>query len=185
MRAPATLLKAGLSAAAAVVLLTACGGSDEEPSARAGSSGSGSSSSSSSAAAGSTAPSSSDAPAGGSASSEQVAAFCSQAVTLEESVNASVEQAASDPTQLGPALQRLADQYAAVEAPPEVAGDWGTLVDGIQQLAGAASDIDVTDPAAAGQLQASLGGLEEQLTTATAGIGTYAAANCGAAAPSS
>jgi hypothetical protein len=173
MRAPATLLTAGLSAAA-VLLLTACGGSDQESSA---SSTSGSSSSSSSA--------SSSAPAQGTPSSAAAAAFCSEAVSLEQSVNATVGQASSDPTKLAPALQQLADQYAAVDAPPEIAADWGTLVDGIKQLATAAQGIDFTDPAAAQQLQAAAGGLEGQLTTATTNVSTYTAANCSTAAPSS
>jgi hypothetical protein len=176
MRAPATLLKAGLSAAAAAVLLTACGGSDAES---ASSSASSSSSSAASTTSGSSSPSASS-----SGSSEEAAAFCAEAVSLEESINATVGQASSDPTKLAPALQQLADQYAAVDAPQEIAGDWGTLVDGIGQLATAAQGIDFTDPAAAEQLQASVGGLEAQLTTATTNVSTYASANC-AAAPAS
>jgi hypothetical protein len=172
MRAPATLLTAGLSAAASLLLLTACGGSEEASSAAGSASSSAPTSSSSS-------------PAGSSAPSEEAAAFCSQAVSLEESVNATVGQASSDPTQLAPALQQLADQYAAIDAPQSIAGDWGTLVDGIQQLATAAQTIDFTDPAAAEQLQAAVGGLEDQLTTATTNVSAYAAANCPEAAPSS
>jgi hypothetical protein len=179
MRAPATLLTAGLSAAA-VLLLTACGGSDQGSSASSGSSSSGSSSSSSS-----TSSASSSAPAQGTGTRAEAAAFCSEAVSLEQSVNATVGQASSDPTKLAPALQQLADQYAAVDAPPEIAADWGTLVDGIHQLATAAQGIDFTDPSAAQQLQAAAGGLEGQLTTATTNVSTYATANCSAAAPSS
>ena len=169
MRAPAPLLTAGLSAA--LLLLTACGGSDEEASAPS-SAPSGSSSSSA------PAPSSS-------AAGEEVAAFCAQAVSLEQSVNATVAQASSDPTTLAPALQQLADQYAGVPAPQEIAGDWGTLVGGIQQLATAAQGIDFTDPSAAQQLQESVGGLEGQLTSATTNVSAYASANCSSAAPSS
>ena len=171
MRAPALLLTAGLSAA---LLLTGCGGSDEGSSAAASS---GSSSSSSAA------PSSSGSPAAGSttppsATSAEAAAFCSEAVALEQSVNATVGTASNDPTQLAPALQRLADQYAGVQAPAEIAGDWTALVDGVQQLATAAQGIDFTDPTAAQQLQAAAGGLQEQLSTATTNVSTYAAANC-------
>ena len=167
MRAPAPLLTAGLSAA--LLLLTGCGGSDE------GSSAASSSSSSSSSAA----PSTSGSPtAPASATSAEAAAFCAEAVTLEQSVNATVGTASSDPTQLPPALQRLADQYAAIEPPAEIAADWTALVDGVQQLATAAQGIDFTDPTAAQQLQAAAGGLQEQLTTATTNVSTYATANC-------
>lgn len=170
MRAPATLLTAGLSAAASVLLLTACGGSVQ------GSSASGSSS----------APTTSTSSAAGSSTpSAETAAFCSEAVALEESMNATVGRASADPTQLAPALQQLADQYAAIEAPQEIAGDWGTLVDGIQQLATATQGVDFTDPAAAEQLQTSVGGLEGQLTTATTSVSAYASANCPEAAPAS
>lgn len=166
MRAPALLLTAGLSAA---LLLTGCGGSDE------GSTAASSSGSSSSSAA----PTTSGSPAAPpSATSAEAAAFCEQAVSLEQSVNATVGTASNDPTQLAPALQQLADQYADVQAPAEIAGDWTTLVDGVQQLATAAQGIDFTDPTAAQQLQAAAGGLQEQLTTATTNVSTYATATC-------
>ena len=182
MRAPAVLLTAGLTAAS--VLLSGCGGSDEEPAASASGSASASPSSSGSSAAGSTAASSS--PAGSSAPSAEAAAFCAEAGSLEDSVNATVGTASNDPTQLAPALQQLADQYAAVDPPQEITPDWTTLVDGIQQLATAAQDIDFTDPTAAQQLQASVSGLQDQLTTATTNVSNYATANCpAAAAPSS
>jgi hypothetical protein len=168
MRAPAPLLTAGLSAA--LLLLAGCGGSDEGSSAAASSSGSSSSSA---------APTSSGSPAArSSATSPEAAAFCEEAVSLEQSVNATVGTASNDPTQLSPALQRLADQYAAVQPPAEIAGDWTTLVDGVQQLATAAQGIDFTDPTAAQQLQAAAGGLQEQLATATTNVSTYATANC-------
>ena len=167
MRAPAPLLTAGLSAA--LLLLTGCGGSDE------GSSAASSSGSSSSSAAATT----SGSPAApSSATSPEAAAFCAEAVSLEQSVNATVGTASSDPTQLPPALQRLADQYAAIEPPAEIAADWTALVDGVQQLATAAQGIDFTDPTAAQQLQTAAGGLQEQLTTATTNVSTYATANC-------
>jgi hypothetical protein len=180
MRAPALLVTTGLSAA---LLLTGCGGSDDESPAAAGSSSSVSGSSSSGSSSPSS-PSSSGAP-GSTGAPAEAAAFCSAAVSLEDAVNGAVGQAETDPTQLAPALQQLADQYADVEAPQEIAGDWGTLVNGIQQLATAAEDIDFTDPSAAEQLQASVGGLEEQLTTATTNVSTYAVANCPQAAPAS
>ncbi|WP_138756968.1 hypothetical protein [Modestobacter altitudinis] len=165
MRAPALLLTAGLSAA---LLLTGCESSDEESSAA-------SSGSSSSSAAPTSSGSSSASP---SATSAEAAAFCEQAVSLEQSVNATVGTASNDPTQLAPALQQLADQYADVQAPAEIAGDWTTLVDGVQQLATAAQGIDFTDPTAAQQLQEAAAGLQEQLTTATTNVSSYATANC-------
>jgi hypothetical protein len=173
MRAPAALLTAGLSAA--LLLLTGCGGSDEGSSAASSGSSSASSSGSSSSAAPSSSGSSTASPT---PTSAEAAAFCQEAVSLEESVNATVGTASNDPTQLAPALQRLADQYAGVQAPAEIAGDWRTLVDGVQQLATAAQGIDFTDPTAPQQLQAAAGGLEQQLTTATTNVSTYASANC-------
>jgi hypothetical protein len=172
MRAPAPVLRAGLSAAAALLLLTACGGSDETSSSAAGSSATSGGSSSAPAASGSA-----------TAGSAEATAFCAKAASLEDSVNATVGQARSDPTQLPTALQQLADQYAAVDAPAAITADWHTLVDGIQQLATAARGIDFTDPAAAEQPQASVGGLEDQLTTATANVSAYASTNCPQAAP--
>jgi hypothetical protein len=176
MRAPAILLTAGLSAA--LVLLTGCGGSDEKPAAS--SSGSGSSAAPTSP---SDAAASSSAAAPGSATSAEATAFCEQAASLEESVNATVGTASNDPTQLAPALQQLADRYAAVKPPAEIASDWATLVDGVRQLATAAQGIDFTDPSAAEQLQAAAGGLQDQLTPATTKVSNYASANCPGTSP--
>jgi hypothetical protein len=170
MRAPAPLLTAGLSAA--LLLLSGCGGSDEEPAASSASSSSSPAPTSSSSAA---APTSSP--------SAEVTAFCQEAASLEQSVNATVGTASNDPTQLAPALQQLADQYAGVHAPAEISGDWSTLVDGVRQLATAAQGIDFTRPDATQQLQAAAGGLQQQLTSATTNVSAYASANCPQTAP--
>src|SRR4051794_28078409 len=99
MRAPAALLTAGLSAA--LLLLTGCGGSDEGSSAASSAASSASSSASSSGSSASAAPSSSgSSSASPSATSAEAAAFCQQAESLEQSVNATVGTASNDPTQL-------------------------------------------------------------------------------------
>jgi hypothetical protein len=171
MRTPLLLLAAGLSAA---VALSGCGGSGDDSSESAAGSTSASPDASSSAAAGS------------SATSAEAAAFCAEAGSMRQQLDATVATADSDPTQLAPALQKWAAEYATVDAPQEIAPDWATLVGGIQQLATAAQGIDFTAPTAAQQLQASVGGLSDQISTATTNVSAYASAHCGTtAAPSS
>jgi hypothetical protein len=182
MRAPAPLLTAGLSAA--LLLLAGCGGSDEGSSAASSSSGSSSSSA---------APTTSGSPAApSSAASPDAAAFCAEAVSLEQSVNETVGTASSDPTQLPPALQRLADQYAAIEPPAEIAADWNALADGLDQIAAAFAEVDLTDPAAQQALGQKIAELQGPLDTASTNVETYLRDECGleldsgeSAAPSS
>ena len=166
MRAPTTVLRAGLSAAAAVVLLAACGGSGEGSDASAASSGS------SSAAPGSAAASS---PAG------DTAAWCDQAMALAGDLQQTLTRAGSDPTRVAPVLQQAAGKYADVQAPADIAQDWGLVVGAVQTLATAAQSIDFTAPDAGDRLAASISGQQDALNTAAGNVESYAQANCAGA----
>lgn len=175
MRAPTTVLKAGLSAAAAVVLLTACGGSDGDSNAAA------------STTAGSTASSSGAPPTGTPDNAGDTATFCSQALALSSNLTQALTAASSDPAAVAPVLQQAADQYAGVQPPAEIAQDWDLVAGAIQTLATAAQGIDFTVPGAGDQLAASISGQQSQLSTATTNVENYATTNCPApsAAPTS
>jgi hypothetical protein len=164
MRAPTTVLTAGLSAAAAVVLLAACGGSGE------GSDASASSSAGSSSAA--------SASSGSSVPSGDTAAWCDQAVALSSDLQQTLTAAGADPTQVAPVLQQAADKYAGVQAPADITQDWGLVVGAVQTLATAAQPIDFTAPDAGDQLVASISGQEDALNTAMDHVTGYAQANC-------
>jgi hypothetical protein len=165
MRAPTTVLTAGLSAAAAVVLLAACGGSVEGTDVPAAAS-----SGSSSAAPGS---SGAGAPAG------DAAAWCDQALALSSDLQHALTTAGSD--QVAPVLQQAAATYADVQAPAGIAQDWELVVGAVQTLATAAQSIDFTAPDAGDQLVASISGQEDALNTAMSHVQSYAQANCAGA----
>src|SRR3954470_12607217 len=127
MRSALTVCRTGLCAAAALVVLTACGGGDSNDS---------------SASAKSTTASSTSETTAGASSSE----FCSQAAAVQERVGATFS-GGSDPTTLPAVLQEAATQIRAIDPPEELASDWTSFADGIEQIASAAK-IDFNDQAA-------------------------------------
>ena len=143
--------------AAAVVLLSACGGSDE-----------GSSAASSSAAEPSASESSAEA---------TPSQFCTEAAAIQEKVTASFDE--QDPASLGQVLQEGATEIRAIEPPAEIADDWGALADGLEQIAGAFADVDITDPAAQQQLGQKIAELQGPLDSASTNVENYLRDECG------
>jgi hypothetical protein len=153
-----TVCRGGLSVAAAVVLLTACGGSGDDTSASSGSSGTSSSASESSA---------------GAADSE----FCTQATAVQERVS-STFTSQSDPASLPQVLQQAADDIRGIKPPDEIASDWRTFADGIEQIA-TASRIDFNDPNAVATFQQQAGQLQQKFAPAFENVGNYLRDHCG------
>lgn len=141
--------------AAAVVLLTACGGSDEDSSA------SGSSESSPSA----------------SETAEAASEFCTEASSVQERVSASFTEA--DPTSLGQVLQEGVTEIRGIEPPAEIAADWAALADGLEQIAEAFADVDLSDPAAQQELGQKVTELQGPLDTASTNVENYLRDECG------
>jgi hypothetical protein len=146
--------RTGLSVVAAVVLLTACGGSDGNEAA----------------------PSASRSSAASSAPQAD-SEFCTEAASIQERIGATFDE--SDPSSLSQVLREGAAEIRAIEAPPEIADDWNTLADGFEQIATALADVDLNDPAAQQSLQAQLGQLQTELTTASANVQKYLTEECG------
>ena len=158
-----TVCRSGLSVAAAVVLLTACGGSDGEDSA-----------SSESSASTSSAAESSAAESGGASDSE----FCTEAADLQERIS-STFTGQSDPNTLPTVLSAAADQIRELEPPAELAADWTTFGDGIEQVAAAASAVDFNDPNAVAGFQQEIAGLQAGFGEAFTNVDTYLSEECG------
>ena len=170
MRRTLLACRTGLSVAAAVVLLSACGGSDEDSSAASSSEATSSASESS-------------APAAGSQ-------FCTEAAGIQEKVGASFDE--QDPASLGTALKEGAAEIRGIEPPAEIAADWNALADGLDQIAAAFAEVDLTDPAAQQVLGQKIAELQGPLDTASTNVETYLRDECGleldtgeSAAPSS
>ena len=161
MRRTLTLCRTGLAGAAALALLTACGGGSSDDSAS-------SSSSSPTTSAGS---SSSSAPA---ADTE----FCQQAATLEQDL-AGINT--SDPAQIAPAFQQLADKLHQLDPPAELKSDWTSFVGAVDQIAQAAQTTDFNDQQQANAFLQKLSQLQTQLGSSATNVENYLSNECGLA----
>jgi hypothetical protein len=177
MRAPATLLTAGLTATASLVLLTACGGSGDAADAAASAAPASSSSAapSSSAAAGSTAAGTSAAASGGS-SDPEVQAFCTQAESVVNQVSQDLQSA--DPSQLSPALDKAVTDLAAVQAPAEISSDWEATKALFTGLRDAVAGVDLTTQEGQAQVQQAATQLESQAGDSQTRLDAWTKANC-------
>jgi hypothetical protein len=152
MRRTLTVCRTGLSAAAALVLLTACGGSgdDTESSASRGSE-----------------------TTAEAANSE----FCTEAGAVQGRVAATFS-GNSDPATLPAVFQEAATQLGAIDPPEEIASDWASFSDGIQQIA-AAAQIDFNDEAAVAAFEQEAATLQQEFAGPTANVQKYLSEECG------
>jgi hypothetical protein len=163
MRSPAPLLRCAL-AGAVVVLLTACGGSgDDEPAAA----------SSTSAPA-----TSSSAPASGTAAPDPAAQeFCGQITSAFTELESSLS--ATGPEEVATRLPEVVTRLEQVEAPPEISGDWGALVDGLRRLSETAATLDLSTPEGQQAYTAAEAEIGQGLGEAQTALSRYVVANCG------
>lgn len=161
MHGPVPLRRAGLCAAAALVLLTGCGGSDKATDA------------------------STSTPTSGAAGTSAQAAgseFCTQAAGVESSVGSAVTDS-SDPAAVKEALQAAVAKIRAITPPSEIASDWTALADGVDEVATAFANVDVSNPSAVAGFEQSAGVLEKQLSGPSANVEKYLADKCGLTIP--
>jgi hypothetical protein len=158
MRPPLRLCRTGLSAAAALVLLTACGGSGNGKSDSAASS----------------APTTSASETSADAAGSQ---FCTEAAAVQQRVGATFS-GGSDPASLPKVLQEAATQIRAIEPPDELADDWTSFADGIEEIAKAAQ-VDFNDQAAVATFQQQVGQLQQKYGAAFTDVQKYLTDQCG------
>jgi hypothetical protein len=99
--------------------------------------------------------------------------FCSRAADLDERVDAAV--ASRDDASVPDAFRDLATELRGIEPPAEIAADWETQADGLDQMADALAELDLTEPDSFAKLEE----LGAGLSTASDNVGTYLEANCG------
>lgn len=158
MRTSLRLCRTGLSAAAALVLLTACGGSGDEKSDSAASS----------------APTTSASETSADAAGSQ---FCTEAAAVQQRIGATFS-GGSDPASLPKVLQEAATQIRAIEPPAELADDWTSFADGIEEIAKAAQ-VDFNDQAAVATFQQQVGQLQQKYGAAFTDVQKYLTDQCG------
>jgi hypothetical protein len=150
-----TACRTGLTGAGAVVLLAACGGGD---------------SSSDSAASSDVATDAADtsAPAADTG-------FCTQAAGIDDRVDAAVADLDGGTASIPEAFRRLAVELRAIEPPTALAGDWETMAGGLDRMADAVADVDITDLSNLDALDAA----EGDLSSASDHVETYLRDECG------
>jgi hypothetical protein len=146
------LFRAGVAGAAAVVLLAACGDGG-------GSSGANS--------AGTT-------QAAGEATDEGAADFCDRAAGIDERVDAALEGMEGDPS-IADAFRQIADDLRAIEAPEPITADWASMAAGLDRMADAFGQVDVTDLDSLEVLEQA----EGDLTEASSSVDDYLGDECG------
>ncbi len=147
-------VRVGAAGAAAVVLLAACGSGGPE------------------------AGSATTTPAAGqdeeTAADDGVADFCSQAAGIDERVDAALSDVDGGPS-LTDAFHQIAVDLRTVEAPAAIASDWAAMAAGLDRMADAFGQVDVTD---LDSLEA-LDQAEGDLTTVSGNVDDHLEEECG------
>jgi hypothetical protein len=150
-----TSLRACAAGAAAVVLLTACAGAGEKTA---------------------TAPPQTASAAGGGASHTAVAPaavdFCRQAAGIDARVDAALSDLDGGHASLPDAFHQIATELRDISAPAAIASDWQAMAAGLDRMADALADVDITD---LHRLEAA----EGDLTTSSGKVDSYLGAECG------
>jgi hypothetical protein len=158
MRRTLTACRTGIAVAATIVLLSACSSDgDDSSSSQAGE------------------PS---AEAAESSAPQADSEFCTQASTISERVDSTLN-GQEDMTALPRALQAAAAEIRAIEPPDEIAADWEALAGGVEQIAAVFGSIDINDPNALAQLQERIGGVQAELGSASTNVQNYLSEECG------
>ena len=163
MRRTLTLCRSGLAAAAAVVLLTACGGSGDDTTASESTSSSTTSS-----------PSETTENSAPQADSE----FCTSAAAIQERITASF-LGSTEEADFGALFAQVAAEIQAIEPPAELAADWASFAEGVNQIAVVSADVDFTDQAASAQWQQEVAAIQQEYGTAFTNVQTYLSTECG------
>jgi hypothetical protein len=110
----------------------------------------------------------------GTVGTDGTADFCSQAAGIDERVDSALSDAGGDPS-LTDAFRTIADDLRGIEAPAAIAYDWNAMATGLDRMADAFGQVDVTD---LDSLEA-LDKAEGDLTTASDNVDQYLSDECG------
>jgi hypothetical protein len=146
--------RAGLAGVAAVLVLTACGGEG-----------------------GDTAAGSPETTrvAGGDAEVSSTDEFCSQAAGIDERVDSAMSDLAGNDPSVAAVFRQIAAELRDITAPPAIRSDWTAMAAGLDGMADAFADLDLTRPDSLESLDRADGDLAEASTR----VDDYLADECG------
>jgi hypothetical protein len=142
-------------AGAVLLSLAACGGGDDDAGSAAGTS--------------SSAEATQSAPASGSSD------FCTQAAGIDQRVEAAMSDLEGDDPSVADAFTQIAEELRAMDPPEQIAADWDAMAAGLDRMAEAFADFDITDPDSLTALEQA----EGDLSTASGNVETYLRDECG------
>jgi hypothetical protein len=148
--------RAAIAGAAVAVLLTACGGDDPPADSAADSAGSATS-------------------AAGEGTAAAPGEFCGQAAGMDQRVDAALSDLEGDDPSVPDAFRQLATEMRGLDAPEAIATDWEALSSGLDRMAQAFTDLDLTDPDTLDALDQA----EGDLSTASSNVESYLRDECG------
>jgi hypothetical protein len=101
--------------------------------------------------------------------------FCTQAAELDQRVESALSDLEGDDPSVRDAFEQLAEELRAMDPPEAIASDWEALAGGLDSMAAAFADLDITDPDSLGALEDA----EDELTSASSNVETYLRDECG------
>ena len=140
---------------AVLVSLAACGGGDDDAT--------------------SSASTSAGADATESAAASGGSDFCTQAAGIDQRVESARSDLEGDDPSVADAFGQIAEELRAMDPPEQIASDWDAMAAGLDRMAEAFADFDITDPDSLTALEEA----EGDLSTASANVETYLRDECG------
>jgi hypothetical protein len=101
--------------------------------------------------------------------------FCTQAAGFDERVDSALSDLGENDPSVPDAFRQIATELRGIEAPAEIADDWTALAGGLDRIADALADFDITDP----DSLAALDDIEGDLSTASSNVENYLRDECG------
>jgi hypothetical protein len=148
---------------AAVLLLVACGGGDGYSAATPS-------------AASSSAPDSAEATdAAGTTVPSGTVDFCTQAAGLDQRVESALTDRKDDDPSVPDAFHQIAEELRGIDAPAVITSDWDAMAAGLDRMADAFANFDITDSTSL----AALDEAERGLTSASKNVENYLRDECG------
>jgi hypothetical protein len=101
--------------------------------------------------------------------------FCAQAAGLDQRVEQALSDVEGDDPSVRDAFAQIAEELRGMDPPEQIASDWDAMAAGLDRMAQAFADFDITDPDSLSALEDA----EGNLSTASTNVEDYLRDECG------